>query len=146
MKKLLLGMLLTLCLSTPAQNVINNTIYNIQSYVDASLSELGIKDSSYLIVVQGTGNFHTSTETCTVWNPSAPLVFSLYVSELNYYDFMLMLAHELVHVKQLLRRELVTKKATYCEDYAKSLSYDKRFEDEANRLGKELYGKFKNLR
>lgn len=145
MKKLFFILIVMVAISTKGQTVINRTIYNVDAFVKLSCNEIGISDSIKIHIIPMP--LKQDKPAVTVWSPSTPNVFEIYIFEDNFTSFIKMLSHELVHVRQIANCEIVfSEEYTYNWHYAKNLNYDRKFEDEANEVGKVLVIKYGNRR
>ena len=151
MKKLLLITCFILCsLFAQSQNSINNfTQWNLDRYINDCLKELNI-DSITVVVVPCNELIKGKYQGLMIRNNTN--MFSVMVYHyIDYNDACLIIAHELVHVKQMLSGSLKLTETSNISFKGKSYKAngDNEFylahEVEAHKIGLELYGKFKRV-
>ena len=143
MKTLILVLLMSIItLTCTAQRVINNSIYNIDYFVNDCLADLGVTDTSIVITINKPCNAKSTN--CLVHYDITPFNYNIYISpDVDYVRYCLILAHEIVHVKQLVNDEITFRTvARYDAIYDAMYKYDIKFENEANAIGKDLVKKY----
>lgn len=138
--------ILLLCISSvymsTGQVIFHRSIYNIDGYVRELVYELGISDTSVQIYIMPTDKYCPNSGVM-LSKDTTMKVFPVYVSEsLPYSDYLKVLTHEFVHVKQLLTHGRPNIKV-YSDKYEKVLKYPEKWEDEAHTVGNSLYFKIK---
>ena len=145
MKNLLITfVVLLISFTMMSQTINNNSIYNVENYITDCLKELNVQgDSITITLVQ-----YNKIKPCTVANPSLKNNYIVFIGIANgYMDYVTILSHELVHIKQLHFNEFkYNASSTYNEKYAGNYQYDIKFENEANRVGAELICKCLKIR
>lgn len=147
MKKWILAILLLVPVLGKAQ-VTNKTIYNIEPFVRACMDELKVDSANITIL---------SIRPATIWglrgltkrvSDHHYIIYVDYVAQFE--TTMKIVAHEMVHVRQLEAGELNSNNgdvwfegAMYAEDT--NSHYYSPHEVEARERGKELYDEFKTV-
>lgn len=145
MKKLIIILLMSvITLTCTARNIDNRSIYNIDRFIEDCLIELNVPDSIKVVIVNpGSNKQYAKIAPCTIEYADLNTCIIIISNSVEYYTYIKILAHELVHVKQFANNEIIYNTvARYHKEYNKFLMYDIRFENEANEIGDLLINKF----
>ena len=140
MKNLLITfVVLLMSFTMMSQTIENRSIYNVDKFIADCLTELNVTNDSVTVVVMS----YNKVKPCTVVTPLLRNHYMIFISnDYDYTNYIRVLAHELVHVKQFVNNEFEYNTiARFSETYDTSYKYDIRFEEEAHKLGGVLIGK-----
>lgn len=134
--------------ATTAQNkVVNMTQWNLDRYVNDYLAELKI-DSCIIVLQQPAGLIYNLYHGLTIQNTANFYTVAIY-KDATFIEACMICAHELVHVKQFKTGALKLAGGKFVIFNGAKIQANTAFgyyndhEDEAYKLGKEIYYKYK---
>lgn len=147
MKKLFTLILLMIVINSTAQTINSKSIYNVEQFTRDCLADLNVTgDSVNVCIVPPFNKFIKAP--CVIRVAANSNMYLICISnEERYAHYIEILAHELVHVSQFHHNRFKYNDiARYNIDYSRTLNYDVKYENEANKIGAELITKHLKFR